>query len=171
MPPDVRRVVFLLPVNDWTGGCIVNIDYELSKVLEFISDLKTDDLTEFLKALEDFGQTDYSDFQEIHLSHNWFHTEVLSAINGSASGLLEGELLDEAEILLGEGRDSKATSSALMSLDFCGNGNTNSEWDWAINVVVMPGLGDNKLAGRKGCIVLVQSPEVCVVAIASGYNA
>ncbi len=23
----------------------------------------------------------------------------------------------------------------LMSLDFCGNGNTNSEWDWVINVV------------------------------------
>ncbi len=36
---------------------------------------------------------------------------------------------------------------------------------------VMPGLGDDKLAGHKGCIAFVQSPKVCVVAIASGYNA
>ncbi len=36
---------------------------------------------------------------------------------------------------------------------------------------VMPGLGDNKLAGRKGCIAFVQSPKVCVVAITSGNNA
>ncbi len=35
---------------------------------------------------------------------------------------------------------------------------------------VMPGLEDNKLAGRKGCIAFIQSPKVCVVAIASGYN-
>ncbi len=38
-------------------------------------------------------------------------------------------------------------------------------------LLVMPGLGDNELAGRKGCIAFVQSPKVCVVAIASGYNA
>ncbi len=111
-PPDVRRVVFLPPIDDWTGGCIINIDFELSEVLEFMGQLKTDDLLEFLTALEDFGRTDYSDFQEIHLSHNWFHAEVLSAINEGASGLLEGELLNEAEILLGESGDSKATSSA-----------------------------------------------------------
>ncbi len=36
---------------------------------------------------------------------------------------------------------------------------------------VMPGLEDDKLAGRKGCIAFVQSPKVCIVAIASGYNA
>ncbi|PBK93559.1 hypothetical protein ARMGADRAFT_1030163 [Armillaria gallica] len=84
----------------------------LFEVLEFMGQLKTDDLLEFLTALEDFSWTDYSDFQEIHLSHNWFHTEVLSTINESASGLLEGELLNEAEILLGESGDSKATSSA-----------------------------------------------------------
>ncbi len=38
-------------------------------------------------------------------------------------------------------------------------------------VIVMPGLGDDKLAGHKGFIAFVQSPKVCVVAIASGYNA
>ncbi len=38
-------------------------------------------------------------------------------------------------------------------------------------LIVMPGLGDDKLAGRKGCIAFVQSPFVCVVAIMSGYNA
>ncbi len=41
----------------------------------------------------------------------------------------------------------------------------------SFELIVMPGLGDNKLAGCKGCIVFVQSPKVCVVAIASGYNA
>ncbi len=41
----------------------------------------------------------------------------------------------------------------------------------SFELIVMPGLGNNKLAGRKGCIVFVQSPKVCVVAIASGYNA
>ncbi|KAK0447597.1 hypothetical protein EV421DRAFT_1900969 [Armillaria borealis] len=112
LPHDVRRVVFLPPIDDWTGSCIINIDYELSDVLEFMGKLTTDELSEFLMAMEDFGRTDYSDFKEIHLSHNWFHAEVLSAINRSVSGLLEGELLDEAEILLGEGGDSKANSSA-----------------------------------------------------------
>ncbi len=110
-PPDVRRVVFLLPVDDWTEGCIINIDFELSEVLEFMGQLRTNDLLEFLTAFKDFGRTDYSDFQEIHLSHNWFHAEVLSTINEGASGLLEGELLNEAEILLGESGDSKVTSS------------------------------------------------------------
>ncbi|KAK0237588.1 hypothetical protein EDD85DRAFT_789743 [Armillaria nabsnona] len=110
--PDVGRVVFLLPIDNWMGGCIINIDFELSEVLEFMGELKTDNLREFLMALEDFDRTDYLDFEEIHLAHNWFHTEVLSAINGSESGLLEGELLDEAEILLGQGGDSKATTSA-----------------------------------------------------------
>ncbi|KAK0430974.1 hypothetical protein EV421DRAFT_1743542 [Armillaria borealis] len=111
LPHDARRVVFLLPIDDWTRSCIINVDYELSDVLEFMGELTTDELLEFLMAMEDFGRTDYLDFEEIHLSHNWFHTEVLSAINGSVSGLLEGELLDEAEILLGEGGDSKANSS------------------------------------------------------------
>ncbi len=41
----------------------------------------------------------------------------------------------------------------------------------SFELIVMPGLRDDKLAGRKGCIVFVQSPKVCVVAIASGYNA
>ncbi len=41
----------------------------------------------------------------------------------------------------------------------------------SFELIVMPRLGDNKLARRKGCIVFVQSPRVCVVAIASGYNA
>ncbi len=41
----------------------------------------------------------------------------------------------------------------------------------SFELIVMPGLGDNKLARRKGCIAFVQSPKVCVVAIASGYNA
>ncbi len=41
----------------------------------------------------------------------------------------------------------------------------------SFELIVMPGLGDNKLAGRKGCITFVQSPKVCVVAIASSYNA
>ncbi len=40
----------------------------------------------------------------------------------------------------------------------------------SFELIVMPGLGDNKLAGRKGCIAFVQSPKVCVVAIASGNN-
>ncbi len=40
----------------------------------------------------------------------------------------------------------------------------------SFELIVMPGLGDNKLAGHKGCIVFVQSPKVCIVAIASGYN-
>ncbi len=40
----------------------------------------------------------------------------------------------------------------------------------SFELIVMPGLWDNKLAGRKGCIAFVQSPKVCVVAIASGYN-
>ncbi len=40
----------------------------------------------------------------------------------------------------------------------------------SFELIVMPGLGDNKLAGRKGCIMFVQSPKVCLVAIASGYN-
>ncbi len=44
--------------------------------------------------------------------------------------------------------------------------------DMVINKTpVMPGLGDNKLAGCKGCIAFVQSPKDCVVAIASGNNA
>ncbi len=111
-PPDVRRVVFLPPIDDWTRGCIINIDFELSEILEFMGQLKTDDLLEFLMALEDFGQTENLDFQEIHLSHHWFHAEVLSAINEGASGLLEGELLSEVEILLGRSGDSKVTCSA-----------------------------------------------------------
>ncbi len=41
----------------------------------------------------------------------------------------------------------------------------------SFELIVMPRLGDNKLAGCKGCIVFVQSPKVCVVAIVSGYNA
>ncbi len=41
----------------------------------------------------------------------------------------------------------------------------------SFELIVMPRLGDNKLAGHKGCIAFVQSPKVCVVAIASGYNA
>ncbi len=41
----------------------------------------------------------------------------------------------------------------------------------SFELIVMPRLRDNKLAGRKGCIAFVQSPKVCVVAIASGYNA
>ncbi len=41
----------------------------------------------------------------------------------------------------------------------------------SFELIVMPRLGDDKLAGRKGCIVFVQSPKVCIVAIASGYNA
>ncbi len=41
----------------------------------------------------------------------------------------------------------------------------------SFELIVMPGLGDDKLAGRKGCIAFVQSPKVCVVAIVSGYNA
>ncbi len=40
----------------------------------------------------------------------------------------------------------------------------------SFELIVMPGLGNNKLARRKGCIVFVQSPQVCVVAITSGYN-
>ncbi len=40
----------------------------------------------------------------------------------------------------------------------------------SFELIVMPGLRDNKLAGHKGCIVFVQSPKVCVVAIASGNN-
>ncbi len=40
----------------------------------------------------------------------------------------------------------------------------------SFELIVMPGLGNNKLAGHKGCIAFVQSPRVCVVAIASGYN-
>ncbi len=40
----------------------------------------------------------------------------------------------------------------------------------SFELIVMPGLGNNKLAGCKGCIAFVQSPKVCVVAIASGYN-
>ncbi len=41
----------------------------------------------------------------------------------------------------------------------------------SFELIVMPGLGDNKQAGCKGCIAFVQSPKVCVIAIASGYNA
>ncbi len=40
----------------------------------------------------------------------------------------------------------------------------------SFELIVMPRLGDDKLAGCKGCIAFVQSPKVCVVAIASGYN-
>ncbi len=40
----------------------------------------------------------------------------------------------------------------------------------SFELIVMPGLGNNKLAGPKGCIVFVQSPKACVVAIASSYN-
>ncbi len=41
----------------------------------------------------------------------------------------------------------------------------------SFELIVMLGLRDNKLAGRKGCIVFVQSPKVCVVAIVSSNNA
>ncbi len=41
----------------------------------------------------------------------------------------------------------------------------------SFELIVMPRLGDDKLAGRKGCIAFVQSPKVCIFAIASGYNA
>ncbi len=41
----------------------------------------------------------------------------------------------------------------------------------SFELIVMPGLGDDKLAGCKGCIAFIQSPKVCVVAIASGNNA
>ncbi len=41
----------------------------------------------------------------------------------------------------------------------------------SFELIVMPRLRNNKLARCKGCIMFVQSPKVCVVAIASGYNA
>ncbi len=41
----------------------------------------------------------------------------------------------------------------------------------SFELIVKPRLGDNKLAGCKGCIAFVQSPKVCIVAIMSGYNA
>ncbi len=40
----------------------------------------------------------------------------------------------------------------------------------SFELIVRPGLGDNKLAGCKGCIAFVQSPKVCVVAITRGIN-
>ncbi len=41
----------------------------------------------------------------------------------------------------------------------------------SFELIVMPELGDDKLAGHKGCIAFVQSPKVCIVAIASSNNA
>ncbi len=57
--------------------------------------------------------------------------------------------------LLGWGRPSASVKDVVKSFE----------------LIVMPGLRDNKLAGRKGCIAFVQSPKVCIVAIVSGYNA
>ncbi|SJL13039.1 uncharacterized protein ARMOST_16475 [Armillaria ostoyae] len=56
LPQDVRRVVFLPPIDDSTGSCIINVDYKLSEVLEFMGELTTDDLSEFLMAMEDFSR-------------------------------------------------------------------------------------------------------------------
>ncbi len=65
----------------------------------------------------------------------------------------------------------------MLSVSFChsfGWGRPSASVEDVVKsfeLIVMPGLGDNKLAGRKGCIAFIQSPKVCVVAIASGNNA
>ncbi|KAK0430202.1 hypothetical protein EV421DRAFT_1744380 [Armillaria borealis] len=98
LPENVARMIFLPAINDDVGGCIVNIDYELFDALEAMANV---DLTQILHELTMYGYLDDTE-EEYSLSHNWVHAELLNTIEDGLDGLLRGELLDEAEILLAQ---------------------------------------------------------------------
>ncbi|KAK0469762.1 uncharacterized protein EV420DRAFT_1661323 [Desarmillaria tabescens] len=82
--PNVGRVVFLLPMNCRSRGCIINMDFELSDVLEAMA------------VMTDADEDTY----EFQLSHNWLHAELLTAVELASAGTVNDDLLDEAELLL-----------------------------------------------------------------------
>ncbi|KAK0443334.1 uncharacterized protein EV420DRAFT_1649269 [Desarmillaria tabescens] len=84
LPPNVGRVVFLPPMNCRSGGCIINVDFELSNVLEAMAVMTDAD----------------KDTYEFQLSHNWLHAELLTAVKLASAGTVNDDLLDEAELLL-----------------------------------------------------------------------
>ncbi|PBK58928.1 hypothetical protein ARMSODRAFT_1027832 [Armillaria solidipes] len=98
LPENVARMIFLPAINDDVGGCIVNVDYELFDALEAMANV---DLTQILHELTVYGYLDDVE-EEYSLSHNWVHAELLNAIEDGSDGLLQGEMLDEAEILLAQ---------------------------------------------------------------------
>ncbi|PBK91141.1 hypothetical protein ARMGADRAFT_1031837 [Armillaria gallica] len=84
LPEGVARMVFLPAINDNVGGCIVNVDYELSNALEAMASI---DLTEILHELTVYGHVDDAEL-EYTLTHNWVHAELLNAIEDGTNGLV-----------------------------------------------------------------------------------
>ncbi len=89
-------MVFLPAINDNVGGCIVNVDYELSMLWRpWLASISL----KFCISSRCMGHADNAEL-EYALTHNWVHAELLNAIEDGTNGLVREELLDEAEILL-----------------------------------------------------------------------
>ncbi|PBK98363.1 hypothetical protein ARMGADRAFT_1075217 [Armillaria gallica] len=86
LPEGVAKMVFLPTINNNVGGCIVNVDYELSNALEAMASI---DLTEILHKLTVYRHVDDVEL-EYALTHNWVHAELLNAIEDGTNGLPEG---------------------------------------------------------------------------------
>ncbi|KAK0457618.1 hypothetical protein IW261DRAFT_1580033 [Armillaria novae-zelandiae] len=84
LPEGVARRVFLPAIHNNVGGCIVNVDYELSDALEAMASI---DLTDILHELTVYGYIDNAEF-EFPFTHNWVHAELLNAIEDGMNGLL-----------------------------------------------------------------------------------
>ena len=89
-------MTFLAASSDQVSGCIVNIDFELSEALEALAYV---DMHALMHELEE--SVSFEEWRdEFQLCHNWIHAEILTAISDSAEGLLDSDLLDEADIEL-----------------------------------------------------------------------